>query len=250
VTPLASVLLQRNPSPMTLEGTNTWIVRAPGERDCVVVDPGEDEPGHLDRVAAQGPVALVLLTHRHPDHASGARRFAELTGAPVRAAHPRLAADPLQDDDVIRVGALAVQVLYTPGHTGDSVCFLLPDEGSVLTGDTVLGGGSPIVKPGRLGQFFDSLDRLSEVLAPPGSVILPGHGPALPDPVPELERRRRSRMKRVAQVADAMAAGIDDADALVDHVYPGIAAELRDAARISVEASMAHLQTVPDPVPS
>ena len=76
VTPLASVLLQDNPSPMTLEGTNTWVLRAPGERECVVVDPGDDDVAHQDRVAAHGPVAVVLLTHRHHDHAAGARRFA------------------------------------------------------------------------------------------------------------------------------------------------------------------------------
>ena len=81
VTPLASVLLEPNPSPMTLEGTNTWVLRAPDEEDCVVVDPGDDDPEHLERVAGHGPVALVLLTHRHHDHA--ARRAA------LRAAHGR-----------------------------------------------------------------------------------------------------------------------------------------------------------------
>ena len=90
VTPLASVLLAPNPSPMTLEGTNTWVLRAPGEEGCVVVDPGDDHPEHLELAAGHGPVTLVLLTHRHHDHAAGARRFAGLTGAPVRALDPSL----------------------------------------------------------------------------------------------------------------------------------------------------------------
>src|SRR3712207_8184444 len=94
-----------------------------------------------------------------------------------------MSGQPFEDDELLRVGALAVRVLYTPGHTGDSVCFLLPAEGSVLTGDTVLGGGSPIVKPGRLGPFFDSLDRLRVGPAAPGSGILPGPSPAPPDPL-------------------------------------------------------------------
>ena len=71
MTPLASVLLAPNPSPMTLEGTNTWVLRAPGEEGCVVVDPGDDHPEHLELAAGHGPVTLVLLTHRHHDHAAG-----------------------------------------------------------------------------------------------------------------------------------------------------------------------------------
>jgi glyoxylase-like metal-dependent hydrolase (beta-lactamase superfamily II) len=246
-------VLAPNANAWTFEGTNTWLLAEPGSDVCAVVDPGPDDDEHLAAIlaaAGERRVVAVLVTHAHPDHAELARRLAAVTGAPVRAAHPRLADEPLQHDDEIRVGALTVRVVHTPGHTGDSVCFLLPAEGSVLTGDTVLGGGSPIVKPGRLGQFFDSLDRLSEVLAAPGSVILPGHGPALPDPLAQIERRRKARLRRVDQVVGAMAAGIDDPEELVDHLYPDLHPDLRDAARISVEAVLAHVQTDPDPVPS
>ena len=112
VTPLASVLLAENPSPMTLEGTNTWVLRAPGEESCVVIDPGEEDDEHLRRVAAQGSVALVLLTHRHPDHAGGARRFAELTGAPVRALDPSLVlgSEALGDGDVVTAAGVELRV--------------------------------------------------------------------------------------------------------------------------------------------
>src|SRR5918992_3248777 len=151
VTPLASVLLAENPSPMTLDGTNTWVLRAPGEERCVVVDPGEEDDVHLRRVAAQGPVALVLLTHRHHDHAGGARRFAELTGAPVRALDPSLVlgSEALADGDVVVAAGIELRVVGTPGHTTDSLSFLLtgpdtgPDSGpAVLTGDTILGRGT------------------------------------------------------------------------------------------------------------
>jgi glyoxylase-like metal-dependent hydrolase (beta-lactamase superfamily II) len=249
----ATLVLAPNANAWTFEGTNTWVLAEPGSDVCAVLDPGPDDDDHLAAIlaaAGERRIVAVLVTHAHHDHAELALRLAAVTGAPVRAAHPRLTDEPLQDDDEIAVGALTVRVLYTPGHTGDSVCFLLPAEGSVLTGDTVLGGGSPIVKPGRLGQFFDSLDRLSEVLAAPGSVILPGHGPALPDPLAQIERRRKARLRRVGQVVDAMASGIHDPEDLVDHLYPDLHPDLRDAARISVEAVLAHVQTDPDPVPS
>jgi glyoxylase-like metal-dependent hydrolase (beta-lactamase superfamily II) len=150
VTPLASVLLEHNPSPMTLEGTNTWVLRAPGEEGCVVVDPGDDDPQHLERVAAHGPVALVLLTHRHHDHAAGARRFAQLTGAPVRALDPSLVlgSEALGEGDVVAAAGCELRVLATPGHTSDSLSFLLtgPDAGpAVLTGDTILGRGTTVI---------------------------------------------------------------------------------------------------------
>ncbi len=83
-------MLAENPSGMTLDGTNSWVLRAPGQRGCVVVDPGPDDARHLDRLAEQGPVELILLTHHHLDHSEGARAFSERTGAPVRALDPQL----------------------------------------------------------------------------------------------------------------------------------------------------------------
>jgi glyoxylase-like metal-dependent hydrolase (beta-lactamase superfamily II) len=253
VTERATLVLAPNANAWTFEGTNTWLLAEPGSDVCAVVDPGPDDDAHLAAIlAAAGGrrIVAVWVTHAHHDHAELAPRLARVTGAALRAANPRLSDQPFSDDEVLRVGGLEVRVLWTPGHTGDSVCFLLPAEGSVLTGDTVLGRGSPIVKPGRLGQFFASLDRLSEVLAAPGSVILPGHGPVLPDPLPQIERRRQARLRRVDQVVQAMADGIDQPEALVERMYPGIDPDLRDAARISVEAVIAYVQTVPDPVPN
>lgn len=258
VTDRATLVLAPNANAWTFEGTNTWLLAEPGSDVCAVVDPGPDDDAHLAAIlAAAGDrrIVGVWVSHSHHDHSELARRLARVTGAALRGADRRFPGPPLADEELLRAGALEVRVLWTPGHTGDSVCFHLPAEGSVLTGDTVLGRGSPIVEPGRLGQFFASLDRLSAVLAPPGSVVLPGHGPALPDPLPELERRRQARRRRVDQVVEAMADGIREPEALVDHMYPGLSPDLRDAARISVEASIAHVRsthlgTVVDPVPS
>jgi len=141
VTPLASVVLAANPGPMTLTGTNTWLLRAVGSPDAVVVDPGPDDSVHLAAVAAAaGRVATILLTHGHPDHSAGARRLHELTGAPVRALDPahRLGGEGLVEGDVVAAAGVEVRVWATPGHSSDSLSFLLDPcdatAAAVLTG--------------------------------------------------------------------------------------------------------------------
>ncbi len=249
VTPLASVLLERNPSPMTLEGTNTWVLRAPGEERCVVVDPGEDDPEHLGAVAAQGPVALVLLTHRHADHAGGARRFAELTGAPVRALDPSLVlgSEALGDGEVVAAAGVELRVVATPGHTSDSVSFLLDGPGAptaVLTGDTVLGRGTTVIAhpDGRLGPYLASLRRLADL--PPATAVLPGHGPELPDAAEVAAAYLAHRVQRLDQVWDALVRLGPDASAraVVELVYADVDESLRPAAELSVRAQLDHLR--------
>ncbi|HVE30256.1 MAG TPA: MBL fold metallo-hydrolase, partial [Mycobacteriales bacterium] len=177
VTPYASVLLARNPSPMTLDGTNTWLLRTPGSESCLVIDPGPDDPEHLRAVvAAAGEVTEILLTHGHLDHSAGAAALRALTRAPVRALDPaqRLGGEGLGESDVVAAAGLEVRVLATPGHTADSLCFAVGD--AVLTGDTVLGRGTTVVAhpDGRLADYLDSLRRLHELGT---RAVLPGHGP-------------------------------------------------------------------------
>src|SRR5215510_12813736 len=128
-TPRATCLLAPNPSPMTLDGTNTWVIAEPGSASVVVVDPGPEDEGHLRRVhaaavAGDRRVAAILLTHGHPDHSAGAARFAELTGAPVRAADPaqRFGPEGLADGDVVTAPGCELRVVASPGHSADSVC--------------------------------------------------------------------------------------------------------------------------------
>ena len=152
---------------MTLDGTNTWVLSAPGSRDVVVVDPGPADDAHLEAVAAHGDVALVLLTHGHLDHSEGAPPFHEATGAPVAAFDPARCVGPLTDGLDLRVGGLTVRVLATPGHSGDSVTFVADDGASaaVLTGDTVLGRGPSVVAhpDGRLDDYLATLRRLRDL---------------------------------------------------------------------------------------
>jgi glyoxylase-like metal-dependent hydrolase (beta-lactamase superfamily II) len=249
VTPLASVLLAENPSPMTLDGTNTWVLRAPGEEACVVVDPGEEDEVHLRRVAEQGPVALVLLTHRHHDHAGGARRFAELTGAPVRALDRSLVlgSEALGDRDVVTAAGVELRVIATPGHTSDSLSFLLDGPGAdqaVLTGDTILGRGTTVIAhpDGSLGPYLDSLHRLADLA--PATAVLPGHGPELPDAPAVATAYLAHREERLEQVRAALAVLGEDATArqVVEVVYADVDRVLWPAAELSVMAQLDHLR--------
>ncbi|WP_433276996.1 MBL fold metallo-hydrolase [Pseudonocardia xinjiangensis] len=249
VTALASVLLAENPSPMTLEGTNTWVLRAPGAQECVVVDPGEDDEEHLARVAAHGPVALVLLTHRHHDHAGGARRFAELTGAPVRALDPSLVlgSEALGDGDVVAAAGVELRVVGTPGHTSDSLSFLLDGPGdatAVLTGDTILGRGTTVIAhpDGALGPYLGSLRRLAEL--PEGTTVLPGHGPDLPDAPATAATYLAHREQRLDQVRAALGRLGPDATAqqVVELVYADVDRTLWPAAEWSVRAQLEYLR--------
>jgi glyoxylase-like metal-dependent hydrolase (beta-lactamase superfamily II)/8-oxo-dGTP pyrophosphatase MutT (NUDIX family) len=245
VTPSASVILAENPSPMTLEGTNTWLLRGPGAQSIIVIDPGPLDETHLRLVSEQGPVAQILLTHRHLDHAEGARRLAELTHAPVRALDPTLVlgAEGLAEGDVVAAAGLELRVLATPGHTSDSLCFLLDD--AVLTGDTILGRGTTVIDhpDGRLGDYLDSLRRLAEL--PPGVAVLPGHGPELADAGTVAREYLAHRSQRLDQVRAALATLGPDATArqVVELVYADVDQVLWPAAEWSVEAQLAYLRS-------
>lgn len=243
VTPVAAVLLAENPSVMTLDGTNTWVLRAPGEESCVVVDPGPLDEAHLSRIAACGPVAQVLLTHGHPDHAEGAAAFAERVGAPVRALDPalRLGDEGLAGGDVVAAAGLEIRVLATPGHTSDSLCFLL--DGAVLTGDTVLGRGTTVVAhpDGKLGDYLESLRVLADL--PEGTAVLPGHGPELPDAGGAARAYLAHREQRLAQVRAAVEqlGGRPTARQVVELVYADVDRALWPAAEWSVRAQLEYL---------
>lgn len=241
VTASAGVVLAPNPGPMTLDGTNTWVLRAPGSESTVVVDPGPLTESHLAEVAALGPVDVVLLTHGHIDHSEGARRFAELTGAPVRALDPahRLGDEGLDEGDVVLGGSLEVRVWATPGHTSDSLSFVLED--AVLTGDTILGRGTTVVAhpDGVLRDYLASLRRLREL----GELtVLPGHGPELASAGAAAEHYLAHREARLEQVRAAVAAGAATPSQVVETVYADVDRALWPAATLSVRAQLEHLR--------
>ncbi|GAA2764015.1 MBL fold metallo-hydrolase [Streptomyces paradoxus] len=245
-------VLAPNASAMTLDGTNTWIVSEPGSDLAVVIDPGPLDDGHLRQVVATAEqagkrVALTLLTHGHPDHAEGAARFAELTGTRVRALDPalRLGEEGLAAGDVITTGGLELRVVPTPGHTSDSLCFHLPADRAVLTGDTVLGRGTTVVAhpDGRLGDYLDSLRRLRSLTVDDGvHTVLPGHGPVLDDAQGAVEYYLAHRATRLAQVETAVEDGYRTPPMVVAHVYADVDRSLWPAAELSVRAQMDYLE--------
>ncbi|WP_426242896.1 MBL fold metallo-hydrolase [Nocardioides sp. LHG3406-4] len=255
----AQCVLAPNPGLMSLDGTNTWVLREPGARRSVVVDPGPSILAHLDAVASvAGEVEVVLLTHHHLDHSEAAREFAERMGCGVRALDPaqRLGSEGLADGDVVSVDGLEVRVVGTPGHTADSLSFLLPAEGAVLTGDTVLGRGTTVVAhpDGQLGAYLDSLDRLHALAAEHDvTSIWPGHGPVLDDALGTLDYYIAHRQDRLDQVREALrslhathrdGAPLDHESLprrIVEIVYADVDEVLWGAAELSVRAQLAYL---------
>jgi glyoxylase-like metal-dependent hydrolase (beta-lactamase superfamily II) len=238
-------LLAPNPGPMTLDGTNTWVLREPAGDACVVVDPGPLDEGHLNRVAEHGPVELIVLTHGHSDHAEGAGRLRELTGAPIVARDPSLCVDaqPIGGDGAQHAAGVEWLTIITPGHSSDSVCLVLPADRALLTGDTVLGRGTTVVAhpDGRLGDYLDSLRRLRDVAATDVDVLLPGHGPVLDAPLETLDYYLRHREERLQQVSAAVADGATDASDVVRRVYADVDPGLWPAAELSVRAQLEYL---------
>lgn len=241
-------MLAPNPSPLTLDGTNTWVLQATPQSRSVVIDPGPADSGHLDAVAAAaGGVAVVLLTHGHLDHSASARAFALRYGCGVRAFDPRhqLESQGLDDGDLIEVDGLEISVLTTPGHTADSVSFVVPADGAVLTGDTVLGRGTSVVAhpDGQLGAYLDSLRRLRD-LAGEAQVrtLWPGHGPVIGDPLSVIDAYLVHRAERLDQVRAALQGGAVTPRDVVARVYADVDPVLWPAAEQSAAAQLAYLR--------
>lgn len=250
VLPTAECVLAPNASPMTLDGTNTWILGAPGDA-AVIVDPGPSDAGHLAAIEAalrrrdQSPAA-ILLTHGHHDHSEGARQLAELLGVGVRALDPRhrYGSEGLSAGDTVVSGTWELRVIATPGHSSDSLSFHLVREQAILTGDTLLGRGTTVVAwpDGSLRDYLRSLQDLKRLAEEHGlSHALPGHGPAIDDPLTLLDHYLQHRQERLDQVRAAIEAGAASVADVVDMVYEPLPPGVYPAAYASASAQWEYL---------
>jgi len=235
---------------MTLDGTNTWLIAAPGSATAVVVDPGPADGAHLRRVCSLAErsgarISAILLTHGHPDHSAGAASLAELTGANVLAVDPayRLGSEGLPPGSVVVGGDCEIEVIGTPGHSADSVSLYLREDRAVLTGDTVLGRGTTVIgDDGHLGDYLASLDRLRALAdAAELRTLLPGHGPLVADPIKTLDYYLTHRAQRLAEIRAALAAGDRTETEIVARVYADVDQALWPYAAFSVRAQLAYL---------
>lgn len=242
VTTHAAVILAPNPGPMTLDGTNTWVLRAAGEQGSLVVDPGPLDQGHLEAVAATDP-RLIVLTHRHPDHSDGARRLHEMTGADVLSLDPEftIGGESLHEDgQTFGAAGVVLTVIHTPGHSSDSMSLYLEADDAVLTGDTILGRGTTVVAhpDGVLKDYLESLRRLKEY---GDATVLPGHGPELASAGVVAQEYLDHRELRLGQVRAAVATGASTARDVVEQVYADVDPVLWPAAELSVRAQLDYI---------
>jgi glyoxylase-like metal-dependent hydrolase (beta-lactamase superfamily II) len=232
-------ILAPNASPMTLDGTRTFLV---GERRVAIIDPGPADESHLNAVAdaiGSGVVAGVLVTHSHPDHADGAELLAERLRT-----HVGMNRDgTLTHGDRIDTDAGPLVAIATPGHTPDHISFHWPAAAAVFCGDLMMGGlDTALVAPpeGDLALYLKSLETLRS-LHP--RVIHPAHGPSFTDAERAIDRYIAHRRDRERQVLEAMAAGARETDDIVRIVYgPKLPPEFRGVARGAVRAYLDHLE--------
>ena len=246
--PQVTRVVAPNPSIMTLDGTNTYLVGEPGSGEVAIVDPGPDDARHLAVVeealrARDARCVAVLVTHHHGDHAEAAEPWGTRFGATVAAADRRVVGSHgrlLEAGERLRLAGVVMDVVPTPGHTADHLAFRLP-SGAVLVGDHVLGRGTSVVThpEGDVVAYLESLRRV-HALGP--SALYCGHGPELTeDPTAVLDFYLAHRSWREEQILTALADGAGTVDEIVEVVYAAVARDLWPAAGQSTRATLGKL---------
>jgi len=220
-----------NPGPMTYHGTNSWLVDWEG--GTAVIDPGSEDPAHLQALAsaAGGRLSHILLTHTHKDHLDGAETLARMTGAPLcsfrDSANPAFSPQhPLEDGDAIA----GLTVLHTPGHASDHLCFARED-GILFSGDHVMGWSSSVVPPPPHGDLTVFLRQLARVRDRGDRLMLSAHGPAITDPAALVGGLIEHRLGREATILALLKPEPIGFDALLTRAYGSLKPALHRAAR-------------------
>jgi glyoxylase-like metal-dependent hydrolase (beta-lactamase superfamily II) len=233
------VITAPNPSPLTLSGTNTYLIAGGGK--VTIIDPGPDDRGHVARLLEETSgrrVTLILLTHGHSDHRGASDHLARATGAPVRGWQASDA--PLREDEDLEVPNGRLRAIHTPGHAPDHVAFYWEARGVLFSGDLILGEGTVQVTPpaGSMVDYLRSLDRVARLDL---TLIAPGHGPLIRSPRRRIADYLAHRRMREQQVLDALAAGARTAQGVAAVIYPDLDPRLRGAAEGTVSAHLEKL---------
>ncbi len=242
-----------NPGPLTGSGNHTWLVTG---RVPTLIDAGIGEPAHLDAIDAElasigQHLAQVVVTHAHPDHASGAAVIAtRWPGAALRKmpwpdADGRYPAawQPLSDGQRLAAGDVELEVVHTPGHSPDHICLWHAPSRTLFGGDLLISGATVVIPGTRGGDMSAYLRSLARVAALDPAEVLPAHGPVIDDPIALIERYSAHREAREREVLKAIAGGATSIGAIVDAVYPGLDGTLR---KVAVESAHAHVRKLVD----
>ena len=258
LTPLIRRVVARNPSPFTFKGTGTYII---GNGKVAVIDPGPKQQDHIDALlkALEGEtVTHILITHTHNDHSPAAAAIKAATGAKTYGFGPHGSGRPeervggvteeggdhafapdivMRDGDAVEGPGWRLAAVHTPGHTSNHLCFALPEERTLFSGDHVMGWSTSVIAPpdGDMAAYMASLDKL---LARGDAVYWPTHGPAISDPQRHVRAFIAHRRERESGIVDCLRAGCETVDSLVERLYVGLNPALRRAAGRSV---LAHL---------
>jgi glyoxylase-like metal-dependent hydrolase (beta-lactamase superfamily II) len=263
VTPLIRRVVARNPSPFTFKGTGTYIV---GHGQVAVIDPGPEIAAHIEALlgALRGEtITHILITHTHLDHSPAAAAIKRATGAKTYGFGPHgsgRAEDRtgvggvteeggdhafvpdvvMRDGDAVEGPGWRLDAVHTPGHTSNHLCFALPEERTLFSGDHVMGWSTSVIAPpdGDMAAYMRSLAKL---LGRDDAVYWPTHGPSIPDPKPFVQAFIAHRRERAAAILDRVAQGDAAIPAIVARVYAGLDPRLRGAAARSVLAHLVEL---------
>ncbi len=248
LSPRVGRLRANNPSPLTLDGTNGYVVRA-GAGTLIAIDPGPVDDHQRDAflAAARGEnasYAAILVTHGHPDHYPGAAPLAAATGAPVYA-HPESTFPhdrALADGERISFGDASFAVMHGPGHARDHLVFVLEDERAIFAGDNVLGTGTVVVAPpgGDMRTYQRTLHRMRDEYGD-AHAIYGGHGPEVRDVRGKLDEYIAHRELRERGILDALADGATVPE-IVARVYAAVDRRLWPAAGRQVLAHLVALE--------
>ena len=244
LSPLVRRIVAHNPGMMTGPGTNTYLV---GIDEIVVIDPGPADDEHLDAIAGCGGdrIRWIACTHTHADHSPGVAGLKERTGAEVLAFDSRdgLEVDrPLGDGDLIEATEFVLRALHTPGHASNHLCFLLEQERMLFSGDHIMEGSTVVIRPpdGDMAAYLQQLERL-KTLRPKLRSIAPGHGHLIDQPVAKVDEYLAHRAMREQQIVDTLVTGPITVEAIVEKLYPELAAELVPMAQGTVWAHLLKL---------